>query len=372
MTDLETAVRQMLHDEAISVPTATASPSLLRRARLRRLRNGSGSALAVVALIVAGSVTVSRLGEPDRVNVVTRPSPTTLTPPTTAVPPTPPTVLSMAPPASAVSTTALPGGGRAPDVRRVNGIPQVTATPAQGSAGTRIHVEGDGFTEATWRPSGASLWLTASPSGCALFAEAEHTVTVSAAGRLSGDFVVPVTGTCAPAGTSGYSVAPGLYFLTYQCTACSIAQFTVTGVDPPHEVEAVVDSGAGPGGQWQLKAFRDGPGPACASVFQAGRVTGLGCYAASEQDGNGDDVVRYAIADVPGAQNYQMGITRADVARVRVELVGGGVAERATAAHPSFAANRFVVVFLPQDAVIRALVALDRSGRELTRIVINP
>lgn len=84
MTDVETELRRMLHDEASSVSTGSGPPApRLRRARLRRLRNGSGTALVAVALVVAGSAALAYPGEPeladpgepDRVKVVTRPSP---------------------------------------------------------------------------------------------------------------------------------------------------------------------------------------------------------------------------------------------------------------------------------------------------------
>jgi hypothetical protein len=109
----------------------------------------------------------------------------------------------------------------------VDGVPQVTATPARAGVGARVHVEGYGFTDQQWR-SPSTLWLTASPTVCNIYAEAEHSVRVSGDGHLSGDFVVPATGECRMSDVGGVAVTPGTYTIAYACTACFVGTFTVT------------------------------------------------------------------------------------------------------------------------------------------------
>ena len=123
--------------------------------------------------------------------------------------------------------TTSPGvtTSRAPVLR--GGVPQVTASPPRGAVGTRIHVEGHGFTDEHWRAPGANLWLTGSPPGCALYAAASHTVRVTAGGHLSGDFVVPARGECRQSSVDGMDLTPGRYQIVFQCTACTVGEFQV-------------------------------------------------------------------------------------------------------------------------------------------------
>lgn len=121
----------------------------------------------------------------------------------------------------------------APPAEYVNGVPQVRATPARGPVGTRVTIEGSGFTEANWKGQGVSLWLVGSASGCALYADAEHTVRVTADGRLTGDFVVPRSGGCRMSDTGVSQLPPGSYKIAFQCTACMIGEFEVTGSNAP-------------------------------------------------------------------------------------------------------------------------------------------
>ncbi|MDQ4068174.1 MAG: hypothetical protein M3203_01645 [Actinomycetota bacterium] len=123
-------------------------------------------------------------------------------------------------PAATTSTTAPPV--------LVDGIPQVRATPARGPAGTRVRIEGTGFTDEMWKARSTTLWLTAN-TPCALYAPAEHTVSVSASGRLTGEFVVPSTGNCRQSDVDGVPVTRGTYRIVFACTACFIGQFEVTG-----------------------------------------------------------------------------------------------------------------------------------------------
>ena len=95
----------------------------------------------------------------------------------------------------------------------------------------------------------------------------------------------------------------------------------------------------------------------------------LVCNTRTEQDFNGNDVLRYSTV-AEGA--FIVGVTASGATWVRAELRGGTVVDQATVAATFTTSARFVAVPLPADAVIRALVALDSTGRELTRITINP
>ncbi len=140
---------------------------------------------------------------------------------------------------------------------------------------------------------------------------------------------------------------------------------TTTAASAP----AVVDSGTSRPGAWQLAAERGERGLLCAQLRVRSRDAGRVCNEGSEQDFNGNDTLRYALA--PG-EPFVIGVALPAVARVRAELVGGVVAERATVAAPFTTAARFVALPLPAEVGIRYLVGLDSAGRELTRITINP
>lgn len=77
------------------------------------------------------------------------------------------------------------------------------------------------------------LWLAGGPSGCDFFAEADHEVRVTADGRLTGSFVVPSHGGCRQSSGDDVPVLAGRYRIVYQCTACTIGEFTVTKSAPP-------------------------------------------------------------------------------------------------------------------------------------------
>lgn len=130
------------------------------------------------------------------------------------------------PPVTATTTTTTPSG------RFVDGVPQVTASPRSGVAGDRIHIEGHGFTEQNWKEPTARLWLAGSAPGCALYAAAAHTVTVSASGLLSGEFIVPAEGECRQSDVPEAPVRAGAYRIVFQCTACTIGELEVAA-DPP-------------------------------------------------------------------------------------------------------------------------------------------
>jgi len=111
---------------------------------------------------------------------------------------------------------------------RADQPPQVVATPLRAAVGARVTIEGSGFTDENWRAPNAPLWLAGGPSGCYFFAEAEHAVTVSLSGRLSGSFVVPAVGNCRFSTGAEMPVQVGSYQIVYQCTACNIGTFAVT------------------------------------------------------------------------------------------------------------------------------------------------
>ena len=182
--------------------------------------------LALAATGVVGLVALGACGGDSEGAVPLRTVPPTsaaASPTTTAAPTTETTRARVTTTVAPRVTTTVPR--RAPVL--VDGVPQVTATPARAGVGARVHVEGYGFTDQQWKSPG-SLWLTASPTGCALYAAAEHTVRVAADGHLSGDFVVPATGECRMSDTAETPVTAGTYRIAYSCTACFVGTFVVT------------------------------------------------------------------------------------------------------------------------------------------------
>lgn len=118
-------------------------------------------------------------------------------------------------------------GGRTPVHK--DGIPQVTASPTRGTVGTRVHIEGAGFTDRMWREGGDDLWLVGDGGdGCSLYAQGQHSVRIGSDGLLTGHFVVPARGGCRQEGREA-DVRPGRYSIAYRCTPCFIGAFDVTG-----------------------------------------------------------------------------------------------------------------------------------------------
>jgi hypothetical protein len=109
----------------------------------------------------------------------------------------------------------------------VDGIPQVTVTPSRAPVGGRVRVEGSGFTDPMWRAADAPLWL-AGGSGCNFYAQATHSVTVSAAGRLTGEFTVPGAGACRMSDVFDRPVTSGAYRIVFVCTPCVVGEVEVT------------------------------------------------------------------------------------------------------------------------------------------------
>jgi len=137
-------------------------------------------------------------------------------------------------------TTRLPGTTSTTRAttppRPPQGDPAVTASPTGAAPETRISIAGDGFGAEHWAPAGP-LWLAGGPSRCNFYAEADHEVRVSSAGRLTGYFVVPSRGVCRQSSEDDVPVLAGTYRIVYQCTACTIGEFTVTKSAAPATAE---------------------------------------------------------------------------------------------------------------------------------------
>ena len=153
--------------------------------------------------------------------VPTAPSTSTTTATTLPVTSTAPATTSAPVTTARASTTTTAGP------RLVDGIPQVTATPARAPVGGRVRIEGTGFTDQMWHGAEAPLWLVGQ-TPCHFFAQATHSVTVSAAGRLSGEFTVPAAGGCRMSGESPVWLTAGTYRIVFVCTPCTIGELTVT------------------------------------------------------------------------------------------------------------------------------------------------
>jgi hypothetical protein len=106
-------------------------------------------------------------------------------------------------------------------------VPQVTVSPARAAIGARISITGEGFTADNWKQAGASLWVAQVQPRCDFFAAADHTVSVSADGRLTGEFVIPAIGSCRFTAGAVVDVTPGTYRIVYQCNGCNIGEVEV-------------------------------------------------------------------------------------------------------------------------------------------------
>jgi streptogramin lyase len=114
------------------------------------------------------------------------------------------------------------------------GLPAVTVAPDHGPVGTRVHLEGDGFTDPYWRQvdrthgGGYGVFLIGSaPGGCELIAGSEFTLRVEEDGHLVADFTVPGEGGCFQTDRIE-PVRPGSYAIGVGCHACEVAEFRVT------------------------------------------------------------------------------------------------------------------------------------------------
>lgn len=175
-----------------------------------------------------------------------------------------------------------------------------------------------------------------------------------ASGRWEQTFVLPIT------------ASPGSYVaVASQGRHSAQVNFEL---EPSPAGPEVVDRGSAPAGEWQLLAEREPSGVLCAALKVDGRGQGHVCSEPSEQDFNGDDVLRYAGA---GDGTFVVGVGASGVERVRVELRDGTIVERGTVG-ASFAGSRFVALPLPANSVISTLVALGSNDRVLTRFALNP
>jgi hypothetical protein len=112
------------------------------------------------------------------------------------------------------------------------GLPAVTVSPDHGPVGTRVHVEGDGFTGASWRDVGATgggygVFLLTDEGDCELLAVSDPALKISRNGHLIAEVTVPAQGECFQSGRS-QAVRPGDYRIGIGCHACEVADFRVT------------------------------------------------------------------------------------------------------------------------------------------------
>lgn len=120
-----------------------------------------------------------------------------------------------------------PGRDKKPEPIYEDGIPQVKVSPSRGPVGSRVRIDGYGFTDEQWRSAESSLWLVGAGSGtCQLYASAQHTIRITPEGHLTGEFTVPAVGDCRQEERQE-PVTPGRYTITYQCTPCTIGRFEV-------------------------------------------------------------------------------------------------------------------------------------------------
>ena len=190
--------------------------------------NLNRSKMAGIGLaVVVGLTTLAACGGDDeRTAPVTSTTAAADGPSTTTPPATPTTVDGTA---TTVRRTATTTAAAEPGSQPVDGMPQVTLTPSHGEPGESIAVEGSGFVDPQWKQSPASVWLAGSLPNCAVYAQAKHNFVVSAAGLLTGVFVVPAQGECRQSDLTEAVLTAGSYRLVFQCTACTIGQFELTG-----------------------------------------------------------------------------------------------------------------------------------------------
>jgi hypothetical protein len=112
----------------------------------------------------------------------------------------------------------------------------VTATPNHGPVGSRIHLEGEGFTDSYWQHANqASDWaygismIRDYENGCEGIASSENlTGHIDPRGHLVADFTVGGTYTCFQRGGAPGPVTPGNWSIVINCHACAVGTFEVT------------------------------------------------------------------------------------------------------------------------------------------------
>lgn len=168
-------------------------PSTFGRARVR------AAAILICSLVL--STGCSRPGAPPTPS----PSPTSSPSPT-------PTVNTLAP-----STTDTE--------------PRVTASPASGPVGSRVRIEGEGFTGDEWRAllgndPGYGISLLRTIGDCELIAGGAEQIRLDSEGHLEADFIVPRQGSCFQ-GDRQAAVIPGDYDIIVLCHGCLFGRFRV-------------------------------------------------------------------------------------------------------------------------------------------------
>lgn len=223
---------------------------------MRTDRRGWWIGLGLAGVIVAtgcsaGNSTMRTEAGVVRPTAPNGPGPTTTAPPADTTPPaTTPRVTDTTVPRRPIADPV----GLRPDVTDrvvvreplyVDGVPQVTVTPSRAPAGTRVTVDGTGFTDEMWRTGGGTLWLsiTGGQSSCYLMAEADHDLRVDDLGHLTGSFVVPDSGVCRFTAGDEMRTAGFDFHLAFQCTACLIGTFSVPPDAPPPDGEGVAPTG---------------------------------------------------------------------------------------------------------------------------------
>ncbi len=195
---------------------------------MRRNDHSPASTMAVAGLLVVLGACSSG-GDPRSLGPVPTAPTTTAEPTTTTTVPAPTTTTAGGVTTSRPPATPAPATTMKPVV--VDGVPQVTASPSRAAVGARVRIEGTGFTDEMWQARSATLWL-AEKGGC-LYAAAQHTVTVSAAGRLNGELTVPSSGNCRMSDVGERAVTSGTYRIVFACTACAIGELVVTTTAGP-------------------------------------------------------------------------------------------------------------------------------------------
>jgi hypothetical protein len=112
----------------------------------------------------------------------------------------------------------------------------VTATPDHGPVGTRVHLEGEGFTDSYWQSANqASDWaygislIRAYENGCEGIASSENiSGRIDPDGHLVADFTVAGTYTCFQRSGLPGPVTPGTWSVVINCHACGVGTFEVT------------------------------------------------------------------------------------------------------------------------------------------------
>ena len=196
---------------------------------MRRIRTTRHILLgAILVAVVLGACTDDGEGGSLALGRASTTTTTTTEPPGT-------TTTTLAP----VSTTIRPSASTTSAPVVVDGIPQVRVTPDRAAVGSRVRIEGTGFTGDPWQRPRGNVWLSLLEGPCALVADTDASVTVTADGRLSGSFTVPAEGVCRQSDLGGMALIGGRYYIDFQCLVCRIGLLTVDAPPPPPPLSSV-------------------------------------------------------------------------------------------------------------------------------------